>query len=269
MLDFGQSPHPRSPEPSPGTVFLVGAGPGDPELITVRGLRLLKRAEVLVYDRLVHPDLVAEAPATAERIFAGKRRGIHALRQEDIQALLAEKARQGKTVVRLKGGDPFVFGRGGEEAAELAAAGVPFEVVPAVTSAVAAPAEASIPVTHRGVAASFAVVTGHRMAGAEEPDWTALARIDTVVVLMGLKNLETIARRLVEAGRDPSTPAAVVCKASLAEERVVTATLETIAERVAEADLASPATIVIGNVVELRDTLRSVNPHPAPARIAA
>src|SRR5262249_17602920 len=186
-----------------GTVALVGAGPGDPGLMTVRGLELLRRAHVVVYDRLVHPGLLEEAPR-ARRIFAGKESGHHALPQERINALLIMHARRGRRVVRLKGGDPFVFGRGGEEAEALARAGIPFEVVPGVSSAVAVPAYAGIPLTHRGVASSFAVVTGHEEAGKPESsvDWARLARsVDTLVILMGLKSLSRIARELIAHGR--------------------------------------------------------------------
>jgi len=170
-----------------GVVALVGAGPGDPGLMTVRGLALLRRAEVVIYDRLVDPRLLAEAPR-ARRVFAGKASGDHALPQERINALLVMHARRGRRVVRLKGGDPFVFGRGGEEAEALAAAGVPFEIVPGVSAAVAAPAYAGIPLTHRGVASSFAVVTGHEGCGKTRAgvDWARLATaVDTLVVLMG------------------------------------------------------------------------------------
>jgi len=245
----------RAPSHPGGVVYLVGAGPGDPELITVRGLKCLARAEVVVYDRLVHPDLVAEAPPEAERIFVGKRCGHHAVSQERIQELLVEHARAGRIVVRLKGGDPFVFGRGGEEAAACIAAGVRWEVIPGVTSAVSVPASASIPITHRGVAASFAVVTAHRARGENAPDWRALAGVDTLVVLMGVARLPEVTEALIAAGRDPSTPAAIVERGTLPETRVVTGTLGNLVPRAAEAEIASPATIVIGPVVALREAL--------------
>lgn len=258
---------PRSVEP--GTVYLVGAGPGDPELITVRGLALLRRADVVLYDRLAHPDLLAEAPVSAERIYVGKAAGRHACPQEAIHAILVAKARAGAVVVRLKGGDPFVFGRGGEEAVALAAAGVPFEVVPGVTSAVAVPAYAGIPVTHRGVAQAFTVVTGHPCDGggddaeADEPDWTALSQAGTLVVLMGLGRLPAIARRLVEAGRPPETPAAVVANGTTGAQQVVEGTLADIGARAA--GLPSPATIVVGDVVRLRDQIGWFAPAEAAA----
>jgi len=243
------------PELDPsGKVFLVGAGPGDPELITVRGLKALRRADVVVYDRLVHPALVAEAPPWADRRFAGKAPGLEAMTQGQINAFLIERARRGLAVVRLKGGDPFVFGRGGEEAAALENAGIPWEVVPAASSSLAAPALAGIPVTHRGVAANFAVVTGHRIVGADAPDWRALAALDTLVILMGVGRLPAIARELMAAGRDPQTPAAIVERGSLKEERVIAAPLAEIAEEARRSKVRPPATIVIGEVVGHRLT---------------
>jgi uroporphyrin-III C-methyltransferase len=235
-------------------VVLVGAGPGDPELITLKGLGWLRRAEVVVYDRLVAPALLEEAPAAALRIYAGKSRGRHCIPQSAISPLLVHHARAGRLVVRLKGGDPFVFGRGGEEVLACRAAGIPVEVVPGISSAVAAPAAAGIPITHRGLASSFAVVTGH-----EDPskptthvDWEALAgRVETLVVLMGVRSLPLIAARLVAAGRPPTTPAAVISRATTAGQAVVIGTLADIAERARH--LPSPATIVIGDVVRLAE----------------
>lgn len=252
---FEPSPGLSGPGSRPGIVYLVGAGPGDPELLTVKGLRCLARADVVVYDRLVHPALLDEAPPAAERVYVGKRAGHHSLPQEQIQTLLVERARAGRVVVRLKGGDPFVFGRGGEEAAACAAAGVRWEVVPGVTSAVSVPAVAGIPVTHRGVAASFAVVTAHRARGEDAPDWRALAAIDTLVVLMGVARLPEVTAELLRAGRDPATPAAVVERGSLPDSRVVSGSLEDLAPRAAEAGVKSPATIVIGGVAALREEL--------------
>jgi uroporphyrin-III C-methyltransferase len=236
-----------------GRVVLVGAGPGDPELITRRGLRWLQRAEVVVYDQLVSPELLDEAPPDALQIFAGKSAGNHCMPQEAINALLVRHALAGRLVVRLKGGDSFVFGRGGEEARACLAAGVPFDVVPGVTSAVAVPAAAGIPVTHRGVASSFAVVTGHEDPGKPggRVDWERLAgAVDTIVILMGTAALPEIARRLLTAGREPATPAAVIRRGTTAAEEVVTGTLANIARRAAH--LAPPCTIVIGEVVRLR-----------------
>lgn len=230
-----------------GKVYLVGAGCGAADLITVRGLRLLEGCGAVVYDDLLSPELLDAAPESAQRIYVGKRRGRHSMAQEDINALLISKAREGKTVVRLKGGDPFVFGRGGEEALALQAAGVRWEYVPGVTSAVAVPGEAGIPVTHRGVSRSFHVVTAHT---ADSPDGLPagleeLARLEgTLLFLMGLSQLERIARRLVEAGVSPETPAAVISGKNA--PRAVRGTLGDIAEKVQTAGLEAPAVIVAG-----------------------
>jgi uroporphyrinogen III methyltransferase/synthase len=241
-----------------GTVALVGAGPGDPGLMTVRGLDLLRRAQVVVYDRLVDPRLLDEAPR-ARRIFAGKASGNHALPQERINALLILHARRGGRVVRLKGGDPFVFGRGGEEAEALARARIPFEVVPGVSSAVAVPAYAGIPVTHRGVASSFTVVTGHASASGRESkvDWARLARsADTLVVLMGMESLPRITRELIAHGRPATTPVALVRWGTTSAQETVTGTLRDITARAARARLEPPVVIVIGDVVALRNRLQ-------------
>lgn len=237
-----------------GIVYLVGAGPGDPDLITVRGLSCLRRAEVLVYDRLVAPELLDEVPRTALRIDVGKEAGNHRCPQEEINALLVKHALAGRVVVRLKGGDPFVFGRGAEEALACAAAGVPWEVVPGVTSATSVPGLAGIPVTHRGVATSFAVVTGHCL-GDDRVDWDALARVDTLLILMGLSRLAAVADLLVAHGRSAETPAAVISKGTLPDERVVVTSLGDIADAVAREGLATPALVVVGEVVRLREEL--------------
>jgi uroporphyrin-III C-methyltransferase len=253
-----------------GIVYLVGAGPGDPELITVRGLRCLQRADVVVYDRLVDSRLLGEAPPRARRVYAGKGPGRQALRQEEINALLVRQARAGRVVVRLKGGDPFVFGRGGEEALACAAAGIPWEVVPGLTSAVAVPALAGIPLTHRALAGSFAVVTGHR-AGDDTLDWGALARIDTLVVLMGAARLAEVAVLLGAHGKPAATPAAVIENGTRPEERVLTGTLADVAGLAAAASLESPATLVVGEVVRLRAALLAVAADaagPAASRFA-
>jgi uroporphyrin-III C-methyltransferase/precorrin-2 dehydrogenase/sirohydrochlorin ferrochelatase len=241
----------------PGLVYLVGAGPGDPGLITARGLELLQGADVVVYDRLVAPSLVAEAPPGAERVFVGKRPhgGGADLAQEEINALLVDRARRGLTVVRLKGGDPFVFGRGAEECEALHAAGVPFHVVPGVTSAIAAPAAAGIPVTHRRLASAFAVVTGHESDGVSSLDWEALARVPTLVVLMGLSALPEITARLLAHGAHPDTPAAVIASGTLPGQRTVVGTLATLAAQVAAEGLEPPATVVVGEVVKVRALL--------------
>jgi uroporphyrin-III C-methyltransferase len=239
-----------------GTVYLVGAGPGDPRLITVRGLEVLRASDVVVYDRLAHPALVGEAPRTAERVYAGKRPGRHMLTQEQINAVLINRARAGSVVARLKGGDPFVFGRGGEEAESLHAARVPFEIVPGVTSAVAVPAYAGIPVTHRRHASAFAVVTARAGGTRAGLDWTALARMPVVVVMMGLETLADTCGRLIAHGRDSRTPAAVISTGTTGLQRTVVGTLGTIVQRTRTAAVPTPAVLVVGEVVRLRRTLR-------------
>jgi uroporphyrin-III C-methyltransferase len=232
---------------TPGTVYLVGAGPGDPELITVKGQRLLERADVVVYDRLVHSDLVRVADADADRYYVGKAPGEHKVMQAEINALLATKARRGHTVVRLKGGDPFVFGRGGEEALHLRQAGVDFEVVPGISSATGVPAYAGIPVTHRGRSRAFTVVTGHTCTMDDTAlDWDHLTSVDTLVVLMGLGRLPQIAEQLIKEGRDADTPVAVIASGATDDQQVVRGTLDTIEGRLGP--LEPPATIVIGEV---------------------
>jgi uroporphyrinogen III methyltransferase / synthase len=241
-----------------GFVSLVGAGPGDPGLLTIAGRDRLSRADVVVYDRLIDPSLLDYAPESAERIFAGKSAVSRALSQDQINQLLVEKGREGKRVVRLKGGDPFVFGRGGEEALELVKAGLPFDVVPGVTSAVAAPAYAGVPVTHRGLASSFAVVTGHEDEEKTDStvDWRGLATtVDTVVVLMGGAALAGVSRALIEGGRDPETPAVSIEWGTTARQRSVRAPLGKIAEAVRGAGLGSPLLTVVGRVASLRDHL--------------
>jgi uroporphyrin-III C-methyltransferase len=250
-----------------GIVYLVGAGPGDPRLITVLGLERLRRADVVVYDRLVSPELLDEAPPGAERIFVGKAPGDHACRQEEINALLVRHARAGRIVARLKGGDPFVFGRGAEEALACAEAGVPWEVVPGVSSAVGVPARAGIPVTQRGVSGSFAVVTGHCAEG-DRQDWAALARLDTLVILMGLSRLPEIAAQLLFHGRGADTPVAVIASGTLPEEWTVVGTLGSIAADADRAGLRSPATIVVGKVVRLRERLQAELALATPFRSA-
>ncbi|MCH8051892.1 MAG: uroporphyrinogen-III C-methyltransferase, partial [Chloroflexi bacterium] len=253
-----------------GVVYLVGAGPGDPGLITVAGLDRIREADVIVYDRLISERLLDYARADAELIYVGKVPGqvsgadvSHD--QDAINQILADKAREGRRVVRLKGGDPFVFGRGGEEAEALRAAGIPFEIVPGVTSAVAVPAYAGIPVTHRGVAASFAVITGHEEPGKPESaiDWPHLATaVDTLVFLMGVKKLPEIVANLVANGRPETTPVAVIRWGTTPEQSTVTGTLADIAERVAEAGLTPPAITIVGEVVRLRETLSWFESRP-------
>ena len=238
-----------------GKVYLVGAGSGDPGLLTVRGLELLRRADVIVYDQLVNPVLLEEALPGAIKIFAGKQAGRHCVAQTEINAILIGYARLGHEVLRLKGGDPFVFGRGGEEAEALAEAGIPFEVVPGVSSAVAVPAYAGIPPTHRKFASSFAVVTGHEAREAQSSvDWSKLATaVDTLVILMGLGNLPIIVSNLIKHGKTPKTPAAVICMGTTAEQERVLGSLADIVEK--SAAIEPPALIVVGDVVSLADKL--------------
>ncbi len=247
--------------PQPGKAYLVGAGPGAAELITVRGLRLVQRADVILYDRLIAPELLEEARPDAELIYVGKQPHYHVATQEEINQLLVEKVRAGHQVVRLKGGDPFVFGRGGEEALALQAAGLPFEIVPGISSALAAPAYAGIPVTQRGVATSFAVVTGHACTESSGTDWSALARIPTLVILMGVSQIAHIAEQLLGAGRAAETPAAAIQWGSTDQQQVVRATLATLAYAIDVAGVESPATIVIGAVAALHAQLAWFQPE--------
>jgi uroporphyrin-III C-methyltransferase len=232
------------------SVALVGAGPGDPDLLTVKAARLLSQADVVVHDALVGEGVLALVPESAERIDVGKRPG-RATPQEMISALLVELGRQGLRVVRLKGGDPFVFGRGGEEAMALTEAGVAFEVVPGITSSIAAPAAAGIPVTHRGVSAAFTVVTGHRRRGEPDVDWRSLAKVGgTIVILMGVTQRAAIAAELIAGGLDARTPVAAVQSATTSRQVVGRWTLG----ELGAADVASPAVIVVGAVAALELT---------------
>ncbi|MFS0725754.1 uroporphyrinogen-III C-methyltransferase [Paenibacillus sp. 1P07SE] len=241
-----------------GYVYLTGAGPGDPKLITVRGLETIRLAQVLIYDRLVAEELLREAAPDAELLYVGKASGHHTLPQEEINELIASRAARGLTVTRLKGGDPFVYGRGGEEAVYLADRGIPFEVVPGISSCIAAPAYAGIPVTHRRMAASFAVITGHECAGKSgaSVDWTWAAGAETLVVLMGLQQLHSITERLLASGKPPGTPVALIQSGTKSgAQRVVTGRLDRIAELPETSELSSPVTIVIGPVVAMRERI--------------
>ena len=264
-----------------GRVFLVGAGPGDPGLLTMRGADALLQADVVVYDRLVSGEVLDLAPATAERVYAGKAPGQAAIDQDDINDLLVERAREGKRVVRLKGGDPFVFGRGGEEALACARAEVAFEVVPGVSSAVAAPAFAGIPVTHRGLAASVAIVTASGAGGQPVELRRVATAVDTLVVLMAAGRLAEVCRSLIEAGRPATDPAALVQWATTPKQRAVKATLAELPERAARAGVTAPATLVVGAVVNLSalldwfegdgrgEPLREGSPRPTHAEAPA
>ncbi len=250
----------------PGRVLLVGAGPGDPDLITVRGAQALRSADVVVYDALAAEQLLDLAPPEAQRINVGKRGHDDPTRpQEETTALLLRLAQQGKTVVRLKGGDPFVFGRGGEEASALAEAGIPFEIVPGVSSVIGALAYAGIPITDRRYSASFAVVTGHKdpTRVTQDTRWADLGRAaDTLVILMGMRNLEGLVEKIIAGGLSPETPAAVVVDGTLPSQRVVEAPLKQLAERVRAEGLGAPAVVVIGNVVKLRQHLSWIERRP-------
>jgi uroporphyrinogen III methyltransferase/synthase len=248
-----------------GKVYLVGAGPGDAGLITVRGLECIQMAEVIVYDNLVNSSLLKHARHDAEIIFGGKTSKQHTLTQDEINALLVEKARKGKTVTRLKGGDPFVFGRGGEEAEELRKAGFNFEIVPGISSSIAAPAYAGIPVTHRGVATAFMVVTGHEDPTKEETqvDWAGVAKFfGTRVILMGVERIGTIAEELMQHGASPETPVAMVRWGTTGRQQTIQGTLATIAEVASRADFKPPAVTVVGEVVRLRENLNWFEQRP-------
>jgi uroporphyrin-III C-methyltransferase len=239
---------------SVGSVALVGGGPGDPELITVRGRRLLLEADVVVTDRLAPRSLLAELDPQVEIIDCGKSAHRHNLTQDEINAVIVERALAGKRVVRLKGGDPFVFGRGGEEMAACVAAGVAVQVVPGITSAIAGPAAAGIPVTHRGLAADFAVVSGHRDPGRAEAGWNwpeLAVGPATLVLLMGMETLAGIAAELIAHGRPADTPAAAIHRATLPDQRVVRSTLGSLAAEVQAAGLTAPSVVVIGAVAGL------------------
>jgi uroporphyrin-III C-methyltransferase len=244
-----------------GLVSLVGAGPGDPELLTLRAHNRLREADVVVYDRLIHPSLLELVPDHAERVFAGKTRGLHFLDQRSIEAVLIDRARQGKRVVRLKGGDPYVFGRGGEEVEALVAAGILYEVVPGITSAVSVPASANIPVTHRELSSSVTIVTGHEDPTKPETsvDWEWLARPSgTLVILMGLDRAGHICDRLIDAGLDPRTPGAIVSRGTLPDQRSVFGAVSELSALAEDAELQSPAIIVVGEVARFPAILESL-----------
>jgi uroporphyrin-III C-methyltransferase len=255
MTEFS---HPSLPELQPGWVWLCGAGPGDPGLLTLHAVNALRQADVIVYDALVAEDILEFAPRTAVREYAGKRGGKPSAKQRDISLRLVDLAREGKRVVRLKGGDPFVFGRGGEEAQTLIQHGVPIRIVPGITAGVGGLAYAGIPVTHRDVNQAVTFVTGHDQSG-EAPsslDWHAIARgSQTIVIYMGMKHLERIAGQLIEGGREPDEPVAVVTSASTDEQRVLETTLAKAAADVAEAKMVPPAMICVGKAVLMRQAL--------------
>ena len=254
-----------------GRVYLVGAGPGEPELLTVKAQRLLAEADVVVYDSLVSEEILAEARPGAERIFVGKRGGCACRPQSEIDRILVEKAREGKKVARLKGGDPFIFGRGGEEAEVLAAEGIPFEVVPGITAALAAGAYAGIPLTHRAHASSVVFLTGHEDPSKPEPliRWEDYARLEaTLCIYMGMHNLEAILWRLLEGGLPPSTPAAIVQSATTADHRFLLANAGTGAARAAAEGFGAPAVVIIGAVAACAERLSWFEPAQAAALVS-
>lgn len=265
-----------------GIVYLVGAGPGDPGLITIRGQELLKRAQVIVYDYLSNPRLLDVNPA-AQTIYVGKKAAAHSFSQDQINATLIEHGRAGKVVVRLKGGDPYVFGRGGEEAEALREAGIPFEEVPGVTAAIAAPAYAGIPVTHRDFNSSFTFITGHekeeeyrdeearsrQAGGASDLDWSAIARLPCIAFYMGVKALPRICAKLIEHGMSAQTPAATIRWGTLARQQTVVGTLADLPQKVAEAKLGPPAITIVGKVVSLRETLNWFENRPLSGQTIA
>ena len=260
-----------------GKAYLVGAGPGRADLITVRGFNLLRQAEVILYDRLIPQELLQEVRPDAELIFVGKGPDRHIMPQAEINALLVTKVRAGKQVVRLKGGDPFVFGRGGEEVLALAEAGLPYEIVPGISSALAGPAYAGIPVTHRGMVTSFAVVTGHEDPTKLESatDWTALAQIPTLILLMARKRIAEIQANLLQAGRAPETPAVAISWATTDKQRVLPTTLSKLSDDLTAHKLPTPMIVVLGEVATLHDKLAWFEPDgeaagfvPHPAQIA-
>ena len=249
----------------PGTVCLIGAGPGDPELITVKGLARLQRAEVVLYDHLVDPAVLALASPSAWRIDVGKEASRHTMPQGEINALLIRQARQGRRVARLKGGDPFLFGRGGEEVQALAEAGIPCEVIPGITAACGAAARGLIPLTHRDYAQGVSFVTGHRRDGEDELEWTRhTGAEETLVIYMGLAEAARICAELIRHGRPGTTPAAVIERATTPQQRIVSADLATLPERIAAAGVRPPALLIIGEVVRLYPTL-SAAPTPVAA----
>jgi len=237
-------------------VYLTGAGPGDIELLTIKALRVIKEADVIIYDRLANPEILEEAKNGCEFVYVGKEDGRHIVPQDDINEVIYQNSLKYKNVVRLKGGDPFVFGRGGEEALYLLERDVKFEIIPGITSAISAPAYAGIPVTHRGIAVSFRVVTGHESPNKKvsQIPWETFKTDDTIIFLMGLHNLPKISKKLIEIGKSSDFPVAVISKGTTPEQSVVVGTLENIVQKAK--DIPTPALIVVGRVVELREQLK-------------
>lgn len=240
-----------------GKVYLTGAGPGEIELLTVKALRLVKEADIIIYDRLANPDILKEAKDGCEFVYVGKADGRHTLPQEQINEVIYQNALKFGVVVRLKGGDPLVFGRGGEEAIYLKSRGIEYEFIPGVTSAISVPAYAGIPVTHRGVAVSFKVVTGHESPNKKQSqvDWESMKADETIVFLMGLHNLSNIVKNLIRIGRSADTPCAIISRGTTPEQKSVVGTLSDINAKVKESNIQTPALIVVGKVVELKKDL--------------
>lgn len=237
-------------------VYLTGAGPGDIELLTIKALKAIQKADVIIYDRLANPEILKEVKKDAELIFVGKEKGNHRVPQDEINEIIYQCALKYETVVRLKGGDPFVFGRGGEEALYLKQRGIKFEIIPGITSAISVPAYAGIPVTHRGVTPSFRVVTGHRKSSDNiaNINWDSFIEDETIVFLMGLHNIELIVTNLLRVGKSKNYPCAIICEGTTKNQKVIVGTLEDIVEKSKEA--VSPAIILVGEVVKLRDELK-------------
>ncbi|KAB8132326.1 uroporphyrinogen-III C-methyltransferase [Gracilibacillus oryzae] len=240
-----------------GKVYLIGAGPGDPELITVKALKAIQQADVILYDRLVNPLLLQEAKEGTDLIFCGKLPSLHIMKQETINHLLVKYGKENKNVVRLKGGDPFVFGRGAEEALALAKSGIEYEVIPGITSGIAAPASADIPVTHRELGRTFAIVTGHCKAGDDAKiDWDALAKaVDTLAIYMGIGHLPSIVGNLIRGGKSPRMPVAIIQEGTTANQKVVTGTLQTIVKLAEQDQIQNPAMVIVGEVVKVGEEL--------------
>jgi uroporphyrin-III C-methyltransferase len=236
-----------------GKVYLVGAGPGDPKLLTLKAAEVLSKADIVIYDRLVGKAILKLAPKTARKIYVGKQSGKHVVPQDKINELLVSAVREGRTVIRLKGGDPFLFGRGGEEAETLVENNVDFEIVPGVTSAIATPEYAGIPLTHRDYASTVAIVTGHRAGDSGKPvNWSKLASaVDTIVILMGMESLEAIVKKLIDGGLEPNNPVAIVEQGTMKTQRAFIGKLSTIVDEAKKNDIKPPAVIVIGEVAEL------------------